>query len=153
MDHMVLGLSMWQALAIIGVVLIISELLVGGFVLLPIGLAFLVTAGFSAFITNWSELLTLLAFIEVGTFFIFKKYLGQFRVRTSIRTNAGGMVGQECVVVEPIVVGESGYVKLYGDLWSARSCSQGDIKKGDHVVIVKIDGNKVVVEPMNVLED
>src|SRR4051812_48233778 len=153
MAHIMLRNDMWQILAALGVALVIGELLVNGFVLLPIGIAFLITAAFSVVITNWAVLLAFLALSEVAVFLMFRKYLRKFRGRTNVYTNAEGMVGQECIVVEPISAGEGGYVKLYGDLWSARSYSHEKMKKGDRVVITKTDGNKVIVEPINELED
>jgi membrane protein implicated in regulation of membrane protease activity len=127
----------------------IGELLVTGFVLLPLGLAFLVTALVSVFVTSWAALLIILAIAEVGVFLVFKKYLRKYRGQTNLYTNAEGMVGQECVVLEPISIEKGGYVKLYGDHWPARTTSQRTFQKGDRVVITKVEGNKVFVEPLN----
>lgn len=136
----------WQLLLIVGGVLAISEIFVPGFVMLPIGIGFLLTAGVAAFTDQWVVLLACLAVFEAGTFWIFQKHLKKYQQKTKAYTGAEGMVGQEATVTELIPRGGLGYVKLYGDVWQARSVHGGEIPVGSRVIIAKTEGNKVCVE-------
>lgn len=143
------GMVAWKIFAIIGVVLMIAEIFVSGFVLLPIGMGFLLAAAASLVIHDWFALLGLLAFFEITMFWFFQTYLKKLNAKTRAYTNAEGMIGKECTVIEAIPKGGAGYVKLYGDQWQALSSVGGSIAVGERVVITRTEGNKVYVEPIN----
>ncbi len=153
MHPLLLHLNAWEILLAIGILLIVGEIFVSGFILLPLGLSFLLTALLAVFVQNWAILLFTLAVLEVGVFVFFKKALRPYHGKTKAYTNAEGMVGQECEVVETIPANGMGYVKLYGDQWQAKSLEDKPLKAGLRVIITKIDGNKVQVEPMNKTEE
>jgi len=142
------NLATWQIFGAIGVMLALSEIFVSGFITLPIGLGFLLTAVFSIFIHEWSILLAILAVFQVVIFLVFQKYLKLYPAKTRAYTNAEGMVGAECIVTEPISPAQPGYVKLYGDLWQAKTFGRA-LAVGERATITKIEGNKVFVEPIN----
>ena len=52
-------------------------------------------------------------------------------------------------MIQPISPESAGYVKLYGDEWKALSRFGDIFPVGTRVVIVKVDGNKVLVEPIH----
>lgn len=134
-----------EILATIGLLLAIAEVFVPGFVLLPLGLAFLVTAIVALLTTNWLILITVLAMTEVILFFVSQKYIRKNGNAETVQTTAQGMLGKEGVVTEDIEINGTGYVKLYGDQWQAK-CQKGtSILKGTRVIIVGLDGNKVIV--------
>ena len=149
MNHLTQNQTAWQILAIVGVALMIAEIFINGFVLLPIGLGFLFTALIAVFVAQWPILLAVLAGSQAVIFWIFQRHLKKLHAQTRAYTNAEGMLGSECVVTERIARGQSGYVKLYGDRWEARSYSEEALEAGTRVVITKIEGNKVLVEPIN----
>lgn len=61
------------------------------------------------------------------------------------RTGTAALVGREAVVTVP-VTGESGRVKLAGEIWSARNYeADGTIAAGAAVDVVSIDGATAVV--------
>ena len=138
-----------EILATIGVVCMLAEVFVPGFVLFPLGLAFLITAGVALMTHNWIILLAMLAATEVVLFSLSNKYIRGRATRPATYTNAEGMIGKECTVTESITKNGTGYIKLYGDRWQA-VCESGDaIKVGSRVVITGIDGNKVIVANIN----
>ncbi len=149
MNEWLSSLPPWQILATLGVLLMVAEMFVSGFVLLPIGVAFLLTALASLKVQDWPVLLAILGGFQVAMFWLFQKVLKKYHSKTRAYTGAEGMIGAECVVTEPISSAQSGYVKLYGDLWQARSTGTASFKAGQRVVITKIDGNKVFVEGVN----
>ena len=148
MEPSSLAIPPWQLLTVIGVILIVAEIAVPGFIMLPIGLGFLLTAGVAAFTSSWIVLLACLAAFEIAIYFLFSKQLRRFHSRTKAYTNAEGMVGNECIVSEAIPKGGHGYVKLYGDTWQARTESGSPMEVGTRAIITRIDGNKVCVEPI-----
>lgn len=138
----------WAFFMVIGVLLMIAEIAAPGFVLLPIGVGFILTGFIALFIDQLPILFAILALIEVIIFIFSKKYLRKFFRTSTVATAVEGMIGKEAVVMEPIRPGEVGQVKLYGDLWTAQSSGRLTLEKGTRVRIVKIDGNRVIVEPL-----
>ena len=138
----------WEVFALIGVSLAILEVFVSGFVLLPAGIGFLTTALFAPFIDSWAGLFVVLAANLFIVFALFRKYLPDMQDDPSVFTNVEGMVGKECVVMGEISPQNNGYVKLYGDEWQAKTLRDGHFEKGDRVIIVGMDGNKVIVESL-----
>ena len=61
-------------------------------------------------------------------------------------TNADMLIGQSCVVLEPISnLSETGAVKAGGKIWTARSIDGTVFAPGERVVIVRIEGVKLIV--------
>lgn len=136
----------WEIFAIIAVFLIVSEIFVSGFFMLPIGLAFAIAAIPAAIVDSWLIVLATLAASLLFLFWLFHMKLKSVKEKTSAYTNVEGMVGKEVEVTEAFSGNESGYVKLYGDRWQAISQSGKSYSVGDRVSVVKIDGNKLIVE-------
>ncbi len=137
--------SPWQLLALFGILFVLGEVFVSGFFMLPIGLAFLLTAVFSLWVKNWAVLLAVLAVLQVALFLFFQRTFKK-KDRPAPALNAEGMIGAECEVTEEIPIEGLGYVKLYGDRWQAKSPATTILKKGEKVIIVGLDGNKVIVK-------
>jgi len=61
-------------------------------------------------------------------------------------TNADMIIGQTCVVLEPISnVSETGAVKVGGKVWTARSEDGTVFAPGERVIAVRIEGVKLIV--------
>lgn len=136
----------WQLFISLGILLSILEMVVPGFVLFPVGIAFIATGLTSLILTSWSMTLLSLVLYLLIVFFVFRKYiLGKPQAHT--QTNTEHMIGQIVKVIEDIDADkDTGYVKLYGDEWRALNPSGQSISKGQRVKILKVDGNKVIVE-------
>ena len=81
---------------------------------------------------------------------LLKKYL---RVKPS-RTNADRLLGQEALVTEKIDnLQETGAIRINGVLWTAKSLEDAQIPTGTRVIIRRIEGAKVYVEPASVPAD
>ena len=134
----------WQILVVVGVLLALAEIFTPSFVALPAGLAFLMTGAVAPLIASEAVLLALLSFNLLLVFGVFKRFVWPRLQKGAPKTAADGMVGKVVTVTDTIdpAVG-AGYVKLYGDSWQA--VSQEKFEKGARVVIVGMDGNKVVV--------
>jgi len=148
---MILSLEhdLWIQLLVIGVVLVFAEAVVPGFVILPLGLGLILTAGVAAVTTNWYVLVPVAGALQFLSYYLTRKYMKKALDAPKKKTTAEGMIGKEATVTEPIEPGSSGYIKLYGDLWMARSFNERVLTVGTKVTITKIDGNKVWVTPLN----
>jgi len=70
-------------------------------------------------------------------------------VKNPIRTNASRIIGMEAIVTEPIDnLRSSGAVRVDGVEWTARSQSGAAIDAGTRVKILRIEGVKVFVQPV-----
>jgi membrane protein implicated in regulation of membrane protease activity len=144
MEPLFTGVNAWQSFLLIGVVLCVAEIFVPGFVALPVGVGFL-AAGIAAYFTDSLPLqLGVLAILQVMTLVFAKSFFKDGRL---VRSNADGMAGQQCEVIEDIRPNKPGYVKLYGDRWQAVATLP--ISAGTQVLIIGLDGNKVRVKPAN----
>lgn len=148
-EFFVLGYSIkvWEALAVLGVILAALEIFVPGFVLLPIGLAFLIASVMAIFLSTPLAILTALAvsLCFLIWFFQFQLKLGGKKASV-LDTNVEGMKGQEVVVTQKVEDSEFGEVKLYGDRWRAYSISKRTYEVGEHTLVVKVDGNKLALD-------
>lgn len=140
----------WQIYVTLGVLFMCAEVFTAGFVLLPIGIAFILTAAFTTFVFNLPLQLVLLAINSLVVFFLFRKFVTPRFTLSHMKTNVDSMIGKEAIVIEPISAdGSRGYVKLYGDEWRALPMEPTPIEKGTRVTIEKLEGNKVYVRTRN----
>ncbi len=140
-------IMVWELFAVIGVLLVLAEIFVSGFFVLPIGIAFLIAAAVAAFTQSWLVVLSALGVSLLFLFWLFKVQLKWGARGNSLApTNVDAMVGTEVEVVQAISGASHGYVKLYGDRWMALSKAHKSFEVGERVHIVKVDGNKVLVE-------
>lgn len=70
-------------------------------------------------------------------------------------TNADMVIGQTCVVMEPISnLSETGAVKIGGKIWTARSDDGAVFAPGEKVVAIRIEGVKLIVaSPSNITQE
>lgn len=141
----------WLALIVVFIVLeaatvnLVSVWFIGGAV-----------AGLVSAILGASKLLQFTVFILVSALLlallrpVLKKYL---RVKPT-KTNADRLLGQEALVTETIDnLQETGAIRINGVLWTAKSLEDTQIPAGTRVIIRRIEGAKVYVEPAEVSAD
>lgn len=68
-----------------------------------------------------------------------------------IETNAYSIIGKKGIVIQDInnTLGV-GQIKISNEVWSAKTESAAIVEKGTEIKIIRIDGVKAVVEPINV---
>ncbi len=143
------NLASTQIYAILGIVLIILEIVVPGFVMMPMGVAFLITSALSSFVPDFTGQLFMLAVNLILTFLFFSKVIRPKLQRNRFLSNAEALVGQKGTVEEEInpKLG-TGYIKIYGDSWKAITADGSIIKLGSQVIVERLDGNKVFVKSL-----
>ena len=75
---------------------------------------------------------------------ISRPFVKKWTKRNEIKTNVDSIIGRIAIVTEDIIDGNRGVVKLDSQEWSA--ISNDDIVKGTKVVILSIEGNKLIVK-------
>ena len=138
----------WVIWLIISIILISLELLFSGFVLLCFGFAAIITSiitlsGVRIEVQIFSFIIfTIIAFITVRPFFLkHMKPAGEIS-----ETNVFALIGKEAIVTSTIIKDGSGVLKIRGDEWTALSENNSTIEAGNKVIILKIDGNKLIVK-------
>ena len=71
-----------------------------------------------------------------------KKYLRG----NTIKTNYDRIISKHATVTKTITADQKGEVKVMGDYWSATSLNNEVIEEGQHVEVLAIEGNHVVVK-------
>ncbi len=109
-------------------------------------LAALIAALFDAQL--WLQIVWFLVISFVTLYFtrpLVKKYVNS----RSQPTNADMVIGKEALVTEDIDNVEAiGAVSVGGKVWTARSADGGRIKSGAVVSVLRIEGVKLIVEPV-----
>lgn len=109
-------------------------------------LAALIAALFDAQL--WLQIVWFLVISFVTLYFtrpLVKKYVNS----RSQPTNADMVIGKEALVTEDIDnVEATGAVSVDGKVWTARSADGGRIKSGAVVSVLRIEGVKLIVEPV-----
>ena len=140
------GLELWVLWIIAGIIFMIIEIFTPGFYFMSIGSAAILTGLAGYFVQNM--LLQLFLFILLCfIFFVFlRKFALKFFIKNNIETNAMALVGKTAKVTKMISENERGYVKINGEEWVAISLEKKDFNIGEKVLIIKIDGTKVIIE-------
>ena len=137
-------------LILFGLALLMAEMLTatygllaaGGIVSMVLGSLMLVDTALPEFQLGWP-------FILSSTFALglIVSLLARLGVRAQLVrpvTGRSGMIEQLGRAMEPIVAGGAGMVSTHGELWSATS--DEDIREGDEVLIVAVDGMQLTVK-------
>lgn len=130
-----------------GLILCILEVVVPGFVLLPIGVGF-VMGGLTSY---FFELPILWQWIVVSAYLsiswvAFRK-LAQKTKRQQIPSNMDALIGREGVIVEPFdAKARLAYVRVYGDEWRVIWSENIELNVGDRVRILSHQGSSVHIE-------
>ncbi|MBP5446344.1 MAG: NfeD family protein [Acholeplasmatales bacterium] len=92
------------------------------------------------------EAIQVIVFVLVSLLFMLaaRPIVKKWTKRNEIKTNVDSLVGRIALVTEDIIDGERGVVKLDSQEWSA--ISNDNINKGTKVVILSIEGNKLIVK-------
>lgn len=142
-------MDLWMGWLIVGIVLILSEFVIPGGIVVFLGLsALVVSLGFYfQLITN--HLNGFLTWFIVSIFlmlFLRSLFIRYFEGDSSIQNvdEDSEILGSIVLVVEDIFPYKDGRVKFRDSTWSARS--EDEIKSGDKALIENRDGNYLIVK-------
>lgn len=139
---------------IAGIILSVIEIVTPGFVVIWFGLSAIVVSicaylgieNLTAQVIIFSiSSLTLTALSRT----IFKKYFFKVSPGSKIKSSLEKLIGSTGIVIEEINNNESkGRVLVNSENWSARSINNKIITVGTKICVVKIDGIKLIIEPI-----
>ncbi|MFA6526923.1 MAG: NfeD family protein [Candidatus Babeliales bacterium] len=83
--------------------------------------------------------------VSVVAFFVLRRYIVRWSTNDH-KTNSDALVGQEAVVVSPLGHHKIGRVKVGGEEWAAITTQGNAYQNGTVVLVVAVQGNKLVVQ-------
>lgn len=138
---------------ILGAVLLIIEIFTPGFFAASVGIASLFTYGVAAVFPEMLLLHWIVFFVaNFITLAVLRKMIYQYFMKNKKHkeTNFQSLVGLESIVVESIDNDANvGYIKVYGDMWRASAENNEKIKKGEKIIVTRVEGNKVFVQKVS----
>ena len=140
---------MWQVWLIAAGVFLILEMFTMGFLVFWLGIGCLLAALISL-ITDSILIQTSIFVLSSGLLiFATKPLVKKFAEKDNTKTNVYSLVGKKAIVIEDIdwATG-NGQIKFEGQVWSAKTEEQVNIEKGTEVEIIKIEGVKAFVKPV-----
>ena len=143
----------WQVWLIIAGVCLILEIATVGFLIFWFAVAALITCILSLFIPSVIAQTAIFVVLSAVLIFLTRPLANKINKKDNTVTNVNSVIGKEAVVTKEInsSIGGIGQVKLGGDVWSAICTdSNNPIPVGSKVTILKIDGVKVIVEPLDI---
>jgi inner membrane protein len=139
-----------------GIIFILIEVFSFTFYFLPIGIAAIITGIFALFIQNIYIHVAIFVVTCISLLVFISKWRKSRFLKPSGSQFVAGLVGQFGVVIENYKSTiEPGKVKIFSDIWEIHWDAHHDkmlidLKIGDHVKVVSVEGNKVVVEKVKV---
>lgn len=142
-----LGLPLWQVFVVIGIVLSAAEMLVPGFVLLPIGLGFFAGAVTSLWFVEPVAAWIALAVCVALSSWLCAKFLKPVS-QSNYQSNADRLVGQTTLLLVAVTPAGLGQIKVSGDVFFVRTDDGQPLAAGASVKILRFEGNRAVVAPV-----
>ena len=132
---------------IVGILLCVLEILTVDFSLLCFGIGCLAAAGTAYFGQSFSVQLAVFSLVSVAALVVVRPALLRFLYRgNEAKTNVDRLIGMGGRVVEAIVhETDSGRIMLEGEDWRAESVDEQNLDVGEKVVVVRVDGTRVLV--------
>lgn len=139
---------------IVGLVLLLAEMLTGGFVFLWLGVAGLAAALVAGIGFGWigqvSTFLIVSFLLIAASRTIFQDF---FMKGAGVPTNVAALIGRRAKVVQEIDPQKgTGEVKVDGDIWQATTQEGQRIPAGVEVEIEAVKGATLIVQPISWLD-
>jgi membrane protein implicated in regulation of membrane protease activity len=135
----------WLIWVAIGIICIIIEIFTPGFLFMSFGIGAIITGMVSLVLKNVPLQILVFAVITFLVFISSRKLSKKLISKSSEETNIYALKGKKGIVVKEIPEDGRGYVKVGGEEWSAVSEDGEKIEKDEKVIIIKVEGNKLIV--------
>jgi membrane protein implicated in regulation of membrane protease activity len=143
----------WQIWLIIAGICLIIEIATVGFLVFWFAVAALITCLLSLFIHNVIIQTAIFVVLSALLIFLTRPFANKIGKKDKVVTNSNYLIGKEGTVLKDITFNSAtlGQVKVNGDVWSAVTEEDYGIIPAKSIVrILKIDGVKLVVEPLKI---
>lgn len=141
---------MWQIWLIIAGLFFIGEIATVGFLIFWFGVGALVAMLVSLFTSNVIIQTSVFVISSAILLFATKPFVKKFIDVKSTNTNAFSIIGKKALVRKEINSNSVGQIKINGEIWSAESENNEIIPEDSEVEIVKINGVKAIVKPIEI---
>ena len=140
----------WYLWIVLGIVFFTLEIVTPGFLFACFGVGCL-SAGVVSSLSAGIELqIVSFTFMTLVTFFGIRPFMLRYlsSSESNVPTNVDALIGKKALVVETIdPLRNKGRVVVGGENWKAISLNDAIIETDTEVVVVKVDGIKLVVRP------
>ncbi|MCD4818078.1 MAG: NfeD family protein [Candidatus Cloacimonetes bacterium] len=130
----------------IGILCLIIEIFTPGFLFMSFGIGAILTGLTATFISNITIQIVIFAIITFILFINLRKLSKKLIAESSEKTNVNALIDKMGNVTKEIPEFGRGYVKVDGEEWSAVSKNKEKIKESQKVVVIDIEGNKLIVK-------
>lgn len=140
---------MWYIWLIAAGMFLVGEIITVGFLIFWLGIGALL-AMLVSFVTD-SIIIQITTFVISSIILIlFTKPLAKRITKSdNATTNSFSLISKTGIVLSKINnLDGNGLVKVNGEIWSARSENNSIIEEGTYIKVLKIDGVKLIVEPI-----
>lgn len=139
---------MWQFWLIAAGILFIVEMATVGFLVFWFAIGALITMIFSLFVSNIYIQFIIFIATSVALIFLTKPFVNKFINKDkSVATNAYSIIGHTGIVIKEInPILATGQIKVNGEVWSAKTTSNGIIPENTEIEVTQIEGVKAVVK-------
>lgn len=142
---------MWTFWLIAAGIFFIGEMLTAGFLIFWLGVGSLVALLVSLFTSNLVIQTAAFVISSIILIFLTKSFADKFTRKDSVATNVYTLNGKKGIVIEEINPTQGkGQIKVGGEVWSAICDENLVVPKDSEVEIVRIQGVKAYVTPLNV---
>lgn len=135
----------WMIWIAIGVVCMIIEIFTPGFFFMSIGIGAILTGLISLILTGAVWQILTFALVTFVVFILTRKLSRKLISQSSQETNIFALKGKTGMVTREIPDDGRGYVKIGGEEWSAVSENGKGIETGTRILVVGLEGNKLIV--------
>lgn len=144
MDSVLMNVIIW---IVIFALLVIIEIATTNLVTIWFAISAFILAVLATFVH--SIIIQMLIFIILSTILIVltRPLVKNMRRKNNIKTNSASLEQQTAIASDDFLRNDRGVVKINGIEWMAISYKD-DISKGDRVIVIKVDGAKLIVEKL-----
>ena len=140
---------MWLFWLIAAGVFFIVEIMTVGFLIFWLGIGAILAMLISLITDNLFIQTAVFVISSIALIFLTKPLLNKYVNKDeAIPTNTNSLIGKKAKVIKEIN-DNIGQVKVEGEVWSAISNDDSNIEDGKDVIILGIDGVKLVVAKLN----
>ena len=139
-------MEIWMIWIAIGILCLIIEIFTPGFLFMSFGIGAILTGLTATFISNITVQIVIFTIITFILFINLRKLSKKLIPESSEKTNVSALIDKIGVVTKFIPEFGRGYVKVDGEEWSAISKNKEKIEETQKVVVIDIEGNKLIVK-------
>ena len=142
---------MWLFWLIVAGIFFVGEMITTGFLIFWLGMGALIALGISFLTANLFIQTAAFVFSSIILIFATKPLADKFSKKDTVPTNVYTLNGKKGIVIEEInpTTGK-GQIKVGGEVWSAICDENIVIPKDSEVEILRIQGVKAYVNPLNI---